>query len=205
MITLVAVSRLTEMETKPKKKGKTMNPLTHSKRLSILPLLILPALVAVATLAPPPARATPGCGFAGTNLLAPVPAGYFPSGLLNLMCRSNLPDWLLSTRVRGDSDLYITQNTWQPGGQTGWHTHPGPSLITVIEGTITVYEDDCTFETYTAGQSFTDIGCGDVHNVVNETGAVAKAVAVQIVPHGATRRIDADDPGCAQVPPCPAR
>ena len=180
-----------------------MNPLTQFKKIQILPLLIVPALIVLAAFTPAPAHATPGCGFTGTNLLSPVPAGYFPSGVLNLMCRSNLPDWLLLTRVIGDSDLYITQNTWQPGGQTGWHTHPGPSLITVTEGTITVYEDDCTSETYNAGESFTDIGCGDVHDVRNETGAVAKAVAVQIVPHGAPRREDKPDPGCANVPPCP--
>jgi quercetin dioxygenase-like cupin family protein len=119
------------------------------------------------------------------------------------MCTSNLPDWLLITRVKGDSDLYITQNTFQPGGQSGWHTHPGPSLITVTEGTVTVYEDDCTSTTYSVGESFTDIGCGDVHNIRNETGAEAKTIAVQIVPHGATRRIDAADPGCPNVPPCP--
>jgi quercetin dioxygenase-like cupin family protein len=115
---------------------------------------------------------------------------YFPSGALDLMCRSNLPDWLLFTRVRGDSDLYITQNTIQPGGQSGWHTHPGPSLVTVTEGAVTVYEDDCTSATYSLGQTFTDLGCGDVHNVVNETAAEAKTIAVQIVPHGAPRRED---------------
>jgi quercetin dioxygenase-like cupin family protein len=180
-----------------------MNPLTHFKSIQIVPLLIAPALI-VGAFTPVPATATPSCGLTSTNLLSPVPAGYFPSGLLNLMCRSNLPDWLLITRVRGDSDLYVTQNTLQPGGQTGWHTHPGPSLVTVIEGTVTVYEDDCTSTTYSAGESFTDIGCGDVHNLRNETGVEAKTVAVQVVPHGATRRIDADDPGCAQVPPCPA-
>lgn len=178
-----------------------MNLPTQRKQIQILRVLIASVIVTFAWLTSAPAHATPGCGFTGTNLLAPVPAGYFPSGLLNLMCIDGRA-WQLITRIRGDSDLYVTQNTWQPGGQTGWHTHPGPSLITVIEGTITVYEDDCTFETYSAGESFTDIGCGDVHNVVNETGAEAKAVAVQIVPHGAPRRIDADNPGCAQPPPC---
>lgn len=182
-----------------------MNPLIHFKRIRVLPLLIAPTLVAIVTLTPRPTLATPQCGFSSANLLFPgtTMGAYFPSGLLNLMCRSNLPDWLLYTRVRGDSDLYITQNTIQPGGQSGWHTHPGPSLVTVTEGTVTVYEDDCTFEIYSAGQSFTDIGCGDVHNVRNEAGVVAKTVAVQIVPHGATRREDRPDPGCAQVPPCP--
>jgi hypothetical protein len=65
-----------------------------------------------------------------------------------------------------------------------------------------VYHDDCTFETYSTGDSFTDLGCGDIHNVRNETGAEAKDVAVQIVPHGATRRSEADDPMCPNVPAC---
>jgi quercetin dioxygenase-like cupin family protein len=179
-----------------------MNPLTHFK-IRILPLLIAPALIVLAAFTAVPARATPSCGVVSTNLLDPIPAGDFPSGLLNLMCRSNLPGWLLITRVRGDSDLYVTQHVFQPGGQTGWHSHPGPSLITVIEGTLTVYHDDCTFETYSAGESFTDLGCGDIHNVRNEGATEAKDVAVQIVPHGAPRREDKPDPGCAQVPPCP--
>jgi quercetin dioxygenase-like cupin family protein len=180
-----------------------MNPLTQLKKNYLLPILVAPALI-VGAFTPMPAVANPGCGFTNRNLLAPVPAGYFPSGLLNLMCRSNLPDWFLLTRIRGDSDVYVTEVTFQPGGQTGWHSHPGPSMITVTEGTLTVYHDDCTFETYSAGESFTDLGCGDIHNVRNETGAEAKDVAVQIVPHGAMRRTEADDPGCPNVPPCPA-
>jgi quercetin dioxygenase-like cupin family protein len=180
-----------------------MNPLTHFKKIRIPRVLIVLALVAFTALTAVPTRATPGCGTTNTNLLAPVPAGYFPDGLLDLMCRSNLPDWFLLTRVRGDSDVYVTEVTFQPGGQTGWHSHPGPSLITVTEGTLTVYHDDCTFQTYSVGESFTDLGCGDIHNVRNETGAEAKDVAVQIVPHGAARRSEADDPGCPNVPPCP--
>jgi quercetin dioxygenase-like cupin family protein len=176
-----------------------MNPLTQFKKIPILPLLIALALIVCAV----PANATPTCGVVSVNLLDPVPVGYFPSGSLNLMCRSNLPDWLLHTRVRGDSDLYVTKHTFDVGGQTGWHSHPGPSLITVIAGTLTVYHDDCTSETFSAGESFTDLGCGDIHNVRNEGAAEAIDVAVQIVPHGAGRRDDKPDPGCAQVPPCP--
>jgi quercetin dioxygenase-like cupin family protein len=176
-----------------------MNPLRQFKRIRILPLVVAPALVTLAAFTAVSARATPGCGFTSTNLSV----GTFPSGALNLMCR-DLPDWLLITRVRGDSDVYVSERTIQPGGQTGWHTHPGPTLITVTEGTVTDYQDNCTFTTYSAGETFTDPGCGDVHNVVNEGGVEVRAVAVQIVPHGAPLRIDANDPGCPQVPPCPA-
>jgi quercetin dioxygenase-like cupin family protein len=193
-------------KTNQKKRKENMNSLTHFKQNQILPLLIVPALIALAALTPMRAFATPGCGFSSTNLLAPVPAGHFPSGLLNLGCESEIPKWELEMKVKGDSDLFVNQNIWQPGGRTGWHTHPGPSLITVIEGTITVYDASdptCTPKTYTVGQSFTDIGCGDIHNVVNNTAAVARAVAVQIVPAGQPRRIDEPAPGNCPALTCP--
>jgi quercetin dioxygenase-like cupin family protein len=186
-----------------------MNPLTQLKQIRILPLLIAPALVALTAA---PALATLNCGVITENLLYPgqpvdtAHAAHFPSGLLNLMCRSNLPNWLLFTRVRGDSDLYITKHTFQPGTHTGWHTHPGPSLITVVAGELTVYESDspdCTPIVYHTGESFTDIGCGDIHLVRNEGTETAMDVAVQIVPAGAARRIDADQPASCPVITCP--
>ena len=56
---------------------------------------------------------------------------------------------------------------------------------------MTVYEGDdasCTPHVYTAdtsNNSFVDIGGGDVHLIRNETGAVAKTMAIQFVPAGA--------------------
>ncbi|HZS54450.1 MAG TPA: cupin domain-containing protein [Bryobacteraceae bacterium] len=179
-----------------------MNSLTYFKRIRTLPLLIALALIALVASAPTPAFATPSCGVTSVNLLDPVPKAFFPSGSLNLMCH-DARIWNLITRIRGDSDLYVTEHTFDPGGQTGWHSHPGPSLITVIQGTLTVYHDDCTVETFTAGQSFTDLGCGDIHNAVNQGATAAIDVAVQLVPAGAPRRIDVANPGCAQPAPCP--
>jgi quercetin dioxygenase-like cupin family protein len=177
------------------KKGKTMNPLTQFKKISILPLLIALSLVVVA-----PARATPLCGVT-TVILA---LGHYPSGLLDLACKE-LP-WDLKTKVKGDSDVYVSQHTFPLGAHTGWHTHPGPSLITVIAGELTVYEADdptCTPHVYQTGESFTDIGCGDVHLVRNEGSEIAMDVAVQIVPAGADRRIEADQPANCPVITCP--
>jgi quercetin dioxygenase-like cupin family protein len=186
-----------------------MNPLIKFKKNQLLSLLIAPALVALTAA---PALATPNCGVITDNLLYPgqpvdtAHAAHFPSGLLNLMCRSNLPAWLLMTRVRGDSDVYVTRHTFPVGAHTGWHTHPGPSLITVVAGELTVYESDspnCTPIVYHTGESFTDIGCGDVHLVRNEGDVEAQDVAVQIVPAGALRRIDADQPATCPVITCP--
>jgi quercetin dioxygenase-like cupin family protein len=183
-----------------------MNPLTQFTKIRILPLLIAPALVVLAAFTAPPALATPSCGVVTVDLLHPnnppntVQPTTFPDGSLDLMCNEintlingTLYNWNLKLKAKGDSDLYVTQHTFPVGAHTGWHTHPGPSLITVVSGALTVYEASnptCTPVTYTAGQSFTDIGCGDVHLVRNEGNVQAVDVAVQIVPSGAPRRID---------------
>ena len=110
--------------------------------------------------------------------------------------------WEGMLKTKGDSELFVQSNTWQPGGSTGWHTHPGWSLIMVTSGTITAYDGDdpgCTPHVYTAGQSFVDPGGGHVHLIRNEsTTQVATGVAVQLIPAGATRTQPVPAPGnCA--------
>jgi hypothetical protein len=78
MITLIAVSRFIAMESnyERKKKGKTMNSLTHFGKIRILPLLI--ALVLIALVSPGVARANAVTDWnliASTAIVAPPPAG----------------------------------------------------------------------------------------------------------------------------------
>jgi Cupin domain len=183
------------------------NPI-HRSPLRRALLLIAPALVIIAALTAVPARATPSCGVS-TVILA---LGHYPSGSLDLMCKQLEPPWDLKTKVKGDSDVYIVRSTFPPGTHTGWHTHPGPSLITVTAGQLTVYEADdptCTPHVYSAGESFTDLGCGDIHLVRNEGPVCAVDFAVQIIPAGAPRRLEADQPAncptfmCPSSTPCP--
>jgi quercetin dioxygenase-like cupin family protein len=101
--------------------------------------------------------------------------------------------WHSLIKTKGASDLYVVDNTLAPGATTGWHSHPGPSLITVIAGTVTNYEGDdptCTPHVYPKGSGFVDPGGTDVHMLRNEGADPAETIAVQIVPHGAARRID---------------
>jgi predicted metal-dependent enzyme (double-stranded beta helix superfamily) len=101
-------------------------------------------------------------------------------------------------RTKGSSDVYVVSNTFAPGGQSGWHSHAGPSLITVKAGTVTNYSADdptCTPQVYTVGMGFVDSGGGDAHLIRNEGSVDAVTVAVQILPAGAERRIDAPNPG----------
>src|SRR5215217_240139 len=91
---------------------------------------------------------------------------------------SKADHWKVKLKTKGLSDLYVQSNVFAPGGgSSGWHTHPGPSLITVTAGTVTVYDGDdpsCTPHVYSAGDpmnGFVDVGGGDVHLIRNE-GAV---------------------------------
>jgi quercetin dioxygenase-like cupin family protein len=140
-----------------------------------------------------PALATPSSGFS-TEQLA--------KGVYDAMQLTADKDgkWDLTLRTKDQSDVYVVRNTISPGGQSGWHTHPGPSLITVTAGEITVYEGDglCQPKTYGVGDGALDLGSGHRHLIKNEGAANAVTVVVQMIPAGATRRIDADQPNnCA--------
>jgi quercetin dioxygenase-like cupin family protein len=44
------------------------------------------------------------------------------------------PDDLWSARLKthGTSDIDVVDNKFAPGSDTGWHSHPGPSLVFVV-------------------------------------------------------------------------
>lgn len=146
--------------------------------------------------------ATPATGFVGTTI-AKGTLGAFDVFNHSVLPNSSKHDddkniWLSMQKTKGSSDLYVQSNVWQPGGSTGWHSHPGHSLIIVTAGTVTDYESDdpeCKPQVYTTGMSFVDSGGSHVHIIRNEsTTDVAQTIAVQLIPAGATRRIDAAAP-----------
>jgi quercetin dioxygenase-like cupin family protein len=141
------------------------------------------------------ALATPGSGISTENLLAPVASGRFGE----IDAKAETDSWELELKTRGLSDVHVVRNTFQPrtsaspGGHSGWHSHPGPSLITVTSGTISAYSGEdstCTPQVYSAGMGFVDPGAGQVHLLRNEGNVPAVTVAVQLLPAGAPRRID---------------
>jgi quercetin dioxygenase-like cupin family protein len=106
-------------------------------------------------------------------------------------------------RVRRARETVMQQITIAPGGHTGWHSHPGPVVVLVKAGELTVYSSDdptCGGRTYVAGESFIDHGQGHVH-IARNLGAV-QAVDLWVtyfdVPIGQPFRIDAPDPGTCQ-------
>jgi quercetin dioxygenase-like cupin family protein len=71
-----------------------------------------------------------------------------------------------------------------PGGYSPAHTHPKSAFIyaTVLEGAIRSQVNDGPIRTYTAGQSFSEVG-GDRHNVSANASKTkpAKLLAVFVV------------------------
>ena len=107
--------------------------------------------------------------------------------------------WKVKAEAEPALDIATQMITFAPGGHSGWHTHPGPVFISVIEGTMTFYEGDdpdCQPMVLHAGQGFVD-GQTDRHAHIarNETDLPAKNLVTYFVPPGALVRSDAPNPG----------
>ena len=104
---------------------------------------------------------------------------------------------LVEATKRNRADVTIQHARLMPGQATGWHTHPGPGLVTVVKGSLT-YEDaregECRELFYPAGRGFMDRGFGHVHRVIaGDDGA--DFYVVYIHPRDAgTPAIDAPEP-----------
>lgn len=137
-----------------------------------------------------------------------------PSGVsFTVIARATLPafdvkrkikelDWRVDLAADQPIDVVVVIFTVQPGGQGGWHTHPGPSLWTVTKGTMTIYDGNdptCTPRLYSAGTGDVEAETNThIHNLRNEGTTVAETVVTFLVPVGADLRIDLPNPGnCA--------
>ena len=130
----------------------------------------------------------PAGGFVSTPLVGPVVFD-------EIRTKAETDDWAVKLKTEGLSDVYVTHIKIAPGGHGGWHSHPGPSIISVKSGTATFYDDCNDFipQSFPAGTGFVeDAGC--VHLLTNEGTVDLEVIVLQIVPHGAPRRIDEPAP-----------
>ena len=121
-----------------------------------------------------------------------------PSGLslVPLGSATNTSDGTIP--LKAGTDIAMVQITVDPGGSSGWHSHPGGAIIVVKQGSLTVYESvgsQCRTKTYTAGEAFVERP-GEVDQVIN-TGTIPYILFVTFprVPQGTSSRIDEPDPG----------
>jgi quercetin dioxygenase-like cupin family protein len=136
------------------------------------------AAVIVAT----PALSTPGSGVVG-----PVLGRGVLEGKARLKIKS------------AASDVVVQHITIAPGGHTGWHSHPGPVVVLVTAGELTLYrgnDRNCVPHSFSAGESFIDPGRGNIHIARNEGATPMELYATYLdVPIGGAFRIDVPDPG----------
>lgn len=112
---------------------------------------------------------------------------------------------LMSCGTTAPCDIAFQQLTIAPGGHTGWHTHPGPTLVAVAQGEGTLYhgEAGCPAHKYGVGAGFFQ-PTTEVHNFRNEASTPLTVYALYYLPAGTPNtgiRIDQPQPSsCPNVP-----
>jgi hypothetical protein len=106
---------------------------------------------------------------------------------------------LFKAEAKSAIDVVVRRHAYAAGGSTGWHAHPYPVFITVVEGHLTFYEygdPTCTPIVVGPGEGYVDSGRG--HIARNETGQPAVDVSVIMAPVGAAFRseLTAPSPHC---------
>lgn len=146
------------------------------KMLAVVILGVVPVVAVGAALATPPLF------FTGT----PIARGTTPGQFKIKLQDSSSP-----------GDAAIVQVTQGVGGHSGWHAHPGPAVVIVKSGELTIQQaKDCSTATYTAGQVAVE-PAGHVH-IARNTGTTTLELWITFldVPVGANPRIDEPDPAC---------
>lgn len=144
------------------------------KRLAVL------AAIAVLALSAARVAATPGFG-ATSSILA---QGVFDP---------------ISTSQAAGLESVIQDVTIAPGGHTGWHTHPGGTVIIVESGTFSFYNDACVKTDTPAGRGVVEPG-GGIQLARNESATVPLVLTVvyfDIASPDGPVRTDAAAPACA--------
>ena len=96
----------------------------------------------------------------------------------NVKLTFKLKDEHQTINVKVPSRTVVARITVQPGAHFPWHTHPGPVIVNVTQGTLVyVPARDCVHHQYPAGNAFVDPGRGNVHTAFNPTDGVTVLVA----------------------------
>lgn len=179
---------------------------TLTMRQLTVPLLALASAVAVVLvviLAPVGTAEASGepdesDGFGVTAVLA-GPATFTDAVGANFRVRYDRGRALNSNLPRDASNTITVAVAWDPGGTSGWHTHPGPVVVNVTEGEVTVTNAiDCVPRTYGVGEAFLDPGQGNIHiatNASEDDGAEAVGTFFG-VPDGGPATIMAPPANC---------
>jgi quercetin dioxygenase-like cupin family protein len=145
---------------------------------------VLLALVVGAALATPPKDAT-------TTSLTRATLGKFEHQTDGIKVESK-QRW---------ADVAVAKVVLQPGGSTGWHYHPGVTVVSINSGAVAEYDKKCHKTFLKAGEGFVESN-NEVHVVRNQGKAKAVLYATFIIPTKTTEeglRVDAPKPKNCKV------
>src|SRR5687768_11108542 len=101
-----------------------------------------------------------GAGTAIATHVSEVPPATVPVGFLaahNDVDQFDVRNFRRAARD-GDADVFVQHAFIPAGGMTPWHTHPGPVIVTVVDGTLNYQREEghganrhCETTPYTAG------------------------------------------------------
>lgn len=120
-----------------------------------------------------------------------------PVGATGTLVSQARTDDRVRMHTHGPSDTRIVRIVIDSGGDNGWHSHPGPVLVSVVRGTATAYlahDHGCLPHVHGAGDGFFEAP-GHVHIVRNEGTEPLVLYAVSVVPAGQPGAVDEPSPG----------
>jgi quercetin dioxygenase-like cupin family protein len=195
-------------------------------RTGSLRLLAVGALVAAVTFGAARASATPGSGaistfpargFAAQEVVIGVPATTTVTKRVRFRVEGEVVTRRVTFKVRTvrpvarcnvaapTCETAFQVLTIQPGGYTGWHTHPGPTFVAVAQGEGTLYhgKPNCPSFKYGPNTGFFQPET-EIHNMRNEGSVPLVLHAFYTFPNGtfpAASRIDQPRPAdCPNIP-----
>jgi mannose-6-phosphate isomerase-like protein (cupin superfamily) len=169
------------------------------------------------------ASATPGQGFTGTvlargtlgqNLVFGRPMVAVVKRKVRVKVRGRVVTRTVRIRVpaieraiacnaANPCDSAFQQGTLQPGGTTGWHTHPGPTFVAFAQGDGTVYHVSgyaCPGMKIGPGSGFTQMPT-ERHVLRNDGSVPIVVYTLYLLPHGTpTTGIRVDQPQPTECP-----
>jgi hypothetical protein len=135
---------------------------------------------------------SPGFGFTFTNLVEKA----------DLEATVHLNSDRVKFQTKGPTDVRVQTLTFQPGGRTGWHHHPGFVLVAVRSGEVTVVDAQCNSRVFGPdspnGAAFTESG-DEPMEVRNNGDGAATVYATFVAPHASPPvfRLEDEPPACA--------
>jgi quercetin dioxygenase-like cupin family protein len=96
----------------------------------------------------------------------------------------------------------VVQYTIEPGAVFPWHSHAGPVVVNVVQGSLVyVPADGCMEHTYPAGTAFVDLGRGHVHSAYNPSSTTNTILVATFFEAPATDPLLIPaDPGPCELP-----